>query len=944
MKRFFTIALFALILGIGFQQQIQAADGDIELYPYDKIECLNAEPTCTRTKVGDAHWDVSYNGYNYNVAGGQARYVADMDDANSDGFIDATEMATNNWASFGTLFVNDTDEDIILSTLNARGDITSVVDRIYVYFDENGKLAMYEANHVTTFYIFNDGTALAPDWRLATQAEADAFDAADPKPETTQNTWIRIALDAADSDGYSVEPLTWLKWYTTGIDPLVDPVADWSSIITDTPENVYLPAGWTVLGLGTLDRDGSNPKTVDWLELMPEALVAGTEVMELVYDDQPAWFSGLSALDDDVVTEGVNIVVDYNGAFDLDNSVSATWLNMFDDTSELIVNENEKLDYSVTISEGGVDLETIDFVWNATNTEYDASAAVTMVDTSEFGAGYVATYSVTSPEGDVTEATADIVIGVMPPTFSGVVDQYINEGTYIDLAAGITADDGYGNDKTTSIMITMPAEFNTYSPLPGTYTIDLEFTHHVHFDGESSYVIIDGTRTDWPETQLNVATSLNPDALGDYAIFTDSTMAQDVTWGYGTVMVLVGADGLVDGVYDRYTWDVDDSTGAWNDGGASFETWKAALAIEEGGFVIASYGSTLGGPLRALTYDSPVTYVDTTVATVTIDGVRMEWDQTQLDTVAALNVGATTEYAIFTDSEMVNDLGWAWGSVLVLVGADGLVDGVYDRYTWDIDDSTGAWVGDATVFTAWLEAIVIEDGGFAIGSHGSTISPELRALTYDSPVSYTLSAEAFDYDIVTTDSFIVTVDDITAPQAMVIDDNYTIVVGEFDSADDAILANVAAFDFNDAQEDLAVYVSDNGGLIISTPNTYTVEVTIEDVAGNSAVVTFDVTVVAAPVIISQAGIDASIQAAIDAAVAAEIQDLLDAQTITEAEIQALIDAKEMTDAEVQALIDASIDDIPAVETGCGSSLALGSSLVLLISAFSAAGLFFLKRR
>ena len=99
------------------------------------------------------------------------------------------------------------------------------------------------------------------------------------------------------------------------------------------------------------------------------------------------------------------------------------------------------------------------------------------------------------------------------------------------------------------------------------------------------------------------------------------------------------------------------------------------------------------------------------------------------------------------------------------------------------------------------------------------------------------------------DSFIVTVDDITAPQAMVIDEDYTVVVGEFATADEAILANVAAFDFYDAQDDLAIYVSDNGGTIITAPGTYSVAVTIEDVAGNSAVVEFDITVVAAPVIV-----------------------------------------------------------------------------------------------
>ena len=915
MKRFLTIALFALILGIGFQQQIKAADGDIELYPYDKEECLNAEPTCTRTKVGDAHWDVSYNGYNYNVARGQARFVIDMTDENSDGFIDATEMPTHSWASFGGIIVNDTAEDVILKTMNSRTDLTSVVDRIYVYFDENGALAMFEDHYVTKHYIFNDGTVADPNWRLATDDEATAYDTADPKPETTMLTTIRIALDDTDSDGYVIEPLASLKWYAQGVDPVADPdVTHWSSIIPGDPNNVTIPAGWTVFSLGTLDRDGSNPKTVDFIKTLPAALAAGTaDPVEIVYDDQPAWFGGMSALDDDAVTPGVNIVVDYNGSFKLGNDVTATWLDMFDDATGKIQNANAPLPYSVTISQDGNDLETVDFVWNATTLEYDQSALVTVIDTSVFGAGYLATYVVTTPEGDETTATADIVIGVMPPKYAGVEDQYINEGTYIDLRAGITADDGYGNDLTSSIMVTAPANFNTYSPLPGTYTIDLEFIHHVHFDGEASTITIAGVTEEFNTSQIDSVTALNVDAVSEFAIFTDSTMAQNVGWAWGSVMVLVGADGLVDAVYDRYTWDIDDSTGSYTGDSVVFTAWKDALVIEEGGFVIASHGSTKSPALRALTYDSPVTYVNREIDTVTIDGVRMDWDKTQLNTVTALNVGAVSEYAIFTDADMAQDVGWAWGSVMVLVGADGKVDGIYDRYTWDIDDSTGSYTGDAVVFAAWKDALVIEDGGFVIASHGSTKSPELRALAYDDEVSYMLSAQEFDYDIHTFESFMVTVDDITDPIAMVVDEDYTIVVGEFEAANDAILANIVTFDANDAQDNLAIYVSNNGGLVVSTPGTYSVEVTVEDMAGNSAVVAFDVNVVAAPVIVTQAEIDA----AIDAAVAGDVQNLLDAQTITQAEIQALIDAA----------VDAAIDGLPEDEVGATNGTAVISSVI-----------------
>ncbi len=794
MKRFLSIALFALILSIGFQQQVKAADGDIELYPYDQEACLNAEPECTRTKVGDAHWDVSYNGYNYNVARGQARFVIDMSDANSDGFIDATEMPAHSWASFGGIIINDTAEDIVLKTLNARGDLTSVVDRIYVYFDENGDLAMFEDHYVTKHYIFNDGTVADPDWRLATDAEAAAYDAADPKPDTTMLTTIRIALSDTDSDGYVIEPLASLKWYAQGVDPVADPdVTHWSSIIPGDPNNVSIPAGWTVLSFGTLDRDGSNPKTVDWIKTLPKALAAGTaDPVEVVYDPQPAWFEHMGDIDDDAVTDGVNIVVDYNAAFDLSNVVAAAWTNMFDATGK-IQNLKENLDYSVTISQDGNDLETINFVWNSTTSVYDASAAVTSVDTSDFGAAYLATYSVTTPEGDVTERTADIVIGVMPPKFAGIEDKYINENTYIDLYAGITADDGYGNDETNLIQITAPANFNNYSPLPGVYQMDVAFTHHVHFDGIDPFITLNGT-------DFTFDGSFNPAPIADWdstiAVYTDVAALQANTYGWGSsgVMIEVDGSGNVIRTVNRHTWDLVDVNGINTPANASgmFDAWLAGLTLEQDGFVI-------------------------------IVGYKL-----------------ATEYAA------------------------------------------------------------------------------AQALAYGDPISYDLTqVPVFDYDIVTEDSFTVTVDDITAPKAMVIDEDYSIVAGEYDTADAAILANVAAFDaFND-NDDLAIYVSSNGGLVVGTPGTYTVEVTVEDVAGNSAVVGFDVTVVAAPVIVTQAEIDAAISTAIDAAVTGDVQNLIDQQTITQAEVQALIDAS----------VEAAINGLPEDEVGATTGTAVISSVV-----------------
>ena len=138
MKKLLTVLLFSFIVVFGMNTQTKAED-IIELYPYNNIKCLEAVDGCTGTKVGDANWDMAYAGYNYNFAGGQARYVADFDDANSDGKFDATEIPGNNWSSFGGMIVNDSAQAITIDTATDRTDLTGAVQRIYTYFDETGK-------------------------------------------------------------------------------------------------------------------------------------------------------------------------------------------------------------------------------------------------------------------------------------------------------------------------------------------------------------------------------------------------------------------------------------------------------------------------------------------------------------------------------------------------------------------------------------------------------------------------------------------------------------------------------------------------------------------------------------------------------------------------------------------------------------------------------------
>ncbi|MFP4478054.1 MAG: hypothetical protein ACLFPM_01315 [Candidatus Izemoplasmatales bacterium] len=850
MKKVLTVLMlsFMFLLSLSLFTNIQAADEIIDLYPYDQEACLLAEDDCTNTKVGSSHWDMTYYGHRYHFVKDSVRYGHEMVDDNSDGWIDDNELAGLSWNAFATVFMNNTESQIDILTTNARTDITDVVHRMYAHFDENGVLQMFE-DHISRYYIYNDGDETTPDWRLADeteiadyQAEVDAgLTDGDPSADgLTRYTHIRMALDDTDTDGYVIEPLGYLKWTNADVDTTTAPESEWSTIIADDPNNLYIPAGWTVVSFGTLDRGTANPKTTDYIVSLPEAMLDDSvDPMTMQYEDQPATFDGVLELDDDSATPGVNVVVEYNSDFTLPEDISASWVNMYDDTDDTVINSVENLDYTFEIYQDDVLLETITYTWNEVTEEYDASGEQTVIDTSEFGSGYTGVYSAVTPEGDETEVEVDIVIGVMPPKFIGVEDRYIDEKNPVDLLEGISADDGYGNDVTDSIIVNKPSDLNLYSPEPGTYQIDLEFIVNVFIPGvtadltfteENSGEPVEHNYTWDPDTQLN------PDAdvtscSNKFCVWTDLTNFRDAASGWSSVMVVVGADGLVDEIYNRYTWDHTTSEGTTNDGGAGFDDWQANVTIEDDGYLIGAHGTASAGYyLRYLEYNDPVT------------------------------------------------------------------------------------------------------------------------LTFE-------TVEDFDYDIVTEETYTLTVDDRTAPMALVVNNDYVVDESDFDNVNEAILANVVAFDNFDPASDLAIYVSDNGGLMLDTPGTYTVEVTVEDMAGNSAVAEFDVEVEAAPIILSEEDVQALING-VDLLTEEEVQAMLDDQMLTQAEIQTLIDANVMTEEDVQDLIDAidllteseaqdmideSINDIP--ESGCGSGSGRIPSLGIVgfLTLFGAAIVVFRRR-
>ncbi|MDA3931339.1 MAG: hypothetical protein PF513_01230 [Tenericutes bacterium] len=844
MKKVLTVLMlsFMFLLSLSLFTNIQAAEEIVDLYPYDQEACLLAEDSCTNTKVGSANWSMTYFGHRYYFIAGVMRYGHEMVDDNSDGWIDDNELSGLAYNAFATVFLNNTASQIDILTANSRTDITDVVHRKYAHFDENGVLQMFE-DHISRYYIYNDGDATTPDWRLADAAEITAYQAevtggltdGDPSADgLTRYTHIRMALDAVDTDGYVIEPLGYLKWSNADVDTTVElDVTKWSTIIADDPNNLYIPAGWTVVSFGTNDRGTANTKTRDFIESLPEAMIGDSiDPMFMEYVDQPADFNGVLALDDDATTSGINVVVDYNSTYTLPTDISASWVNMLDDTDDSVINGVEKLDYELEIYQDGNLLETITYTWNETTEVYDASGEQTMIDTSVFGSGYQGLYITETPIGDVTEVEVDIVIGVMPPKFIGVEDRYHDEDMFVDVLEGITADDGYGNSKTGDIEVTLPEGFNPYYPQPGTYEIGLEFTHHVFIEGISPSIDLNGTEYDF-DGSFNVTFSHWGAEIGVYDDVS-ALQANAYSWGSAGVIIEVAGDGTVIRTINRRTWDLVDVNGLNTPANASgmFDTWLADLTLETDGYVII--------------------------------------------------VGASTG----------------------------------ESYT-----------------TA-------------------------RALAFGDPVGYSLlSVDDVDENIVTEGTYILTVDDCTAPQALVVNDDYMIDSTDFANVNNAILANIVAFDNSDPVDDLAIYVSDNGGLLLNTPGTYTVEVTVEDMAGNTAIAEFDVEVVAAPIILTEAQVQALIDS-VDLLTEAEVQAMLDDQIITQAEIQALIDANVMTeedvqalideidlltDAEAQTMIDDSIDAIP--ESGCGSDSGRIPSLgiVGILSLLGAAIVLFRRR-
>ena len=821
MKKVLALFLLGLTAVFATMFTTQAAEGElIDLYPYDQEACLEASAACTNTKLGNSNLDLEYAGHRYHFVRETVRMAHMFTDSNADGFYMKGEFGgTLAWNAFAVLTINDTAEEVVLKDIegqSARASITDVVHRMYSYFDETGKLQMFE-DHISTYYIFNDGTVETPDWRLATAAEAAAWDAAaaEAKPVTTRNTHIRMKLDATDSNGYVLEPLYYLTWRNADV-AAEAAVEDLSTIIAGDPNYVTIPAGWTVMSFGTNDRSSAlNAKTVNFIKSMPTYMLDNTLApMETVYTPQaPVFGPSLAAADDDATNPGINVVIDYNSPVALPAEIVATYVDMYDAEDNLI-NLTKNADYQVIISLDDTVLETITYTYDTGTSAYVASAPVTVIDSMDFGAVYKAVYRTVNPEFEtlVTEVVVDIVIGVMPPKYIGVADRFINEQTVVDVLEGISADNGYGVDISDLIEVTLPANLNVYNPQAGEYTVELEFTYNVFIEGIS------------PTINLN-----------------------------GTVFEFSGAKN-----------------------------------VQEDNFA--------------------------------------------------------TEIIVYDDVTNFKTSTFSWGSsgVIIEVGGDGKIIRTINRNTWDLVDENGinTPANAQTMFPTWLSDLTLETNGYLIvvGRSTGAAYTAARALLFDQPVSYDLTlVPDVDEDFVKTASYVLTVDDKTSPVALVVNDNYQVIVGEYTSVDDAILANVVAFDNFDDQADIAMFVSDDDDLDLAVPGTYTVEVTLEDAAGNATVVSFDVVVVAN----AEAADIAALEALIDD-LEAQIDAAETANGALADQIAALQTALEAAQAAIDAL-EAANEIVP--DTGCGSAINTSSAVFMSLSILLGAALIvFLKRR
>lgn len=472
----FLIALSAVTMLAFNGLKVKADEAIIDLYPND-------DKTQLEGKFGNSNWVLEFGGYRYHTVSFMARFASHftgIEDAEKVEFSGA-DVPKIDGNAMGGFFHNNSDKEIFLADAE-RAPLTGTMNRIWAHFNEEGKLVMFE-DHIQVYYITKvEGQEY---YRLATEAEIKTFDEAEEgaKPANIKQTHIRMVLDE-DGSGYKIEPLGYLKWThedyvpeeIVAEDGTVTPANPVESILLDyDPNKVRMGKGWTSLHFSTWDR--GQAKFMDFVKTLPGHLIANTEKVEVKYNDPAPIFYGLNELDVNDQEQGVNIVYDFaTDAFvsSAINNVTAQHITK----QEFFDKKHTNVDFKIEVlSEENEVLETVNVPYVVADSKYVPEKDVfETIDTEDFGARYKLRYTSASPvtaeNTKVEEAIIDV--GVLPININNVGPRFINEGTYIDLLEGITADDNYGNDITSSLTWSAnDPDFNRYSAQTGKFDITL---------------------------------------------------------------------------------------------------------------------------------------------------------------------------------------------------------------------------------------------------------------------------------------------------------------------------------------------------------------------------------------------------------------------------------------------------------------------------------------
>lgn len=918
--------VFTLVLSLGFLE-VEAADPIIEVYPYNSLDCSLGNDNCDFAKVGRNNWTVTYNGYRYWVINDNTRYAHEFVDKNSDGYINPGDYSPLRYNAFGVLFINNTAAPVKLKGDAARADLTTVTHRIWSYYDENGVLQMLE-NQIHTTHMVNDnhGQEGQPaNWRLATALEAEAYDAAaaDAKPANMLNTHYRIKRvpKAQDADGYIMEPLKYIQWVHKDYDPDVAGSVK-STVVDHDPIEAHIPAGWSVLTFSTHDR-GAYPPALNMVLSLPATFLDEVpKTAEIKYNDVAADFVGFTALDKNPYVSGVQVVAQFGEPFVLDAAgLQATYTRMYDNEGKVINERNVPIDFALEVSKGGIVLETINYTYNSGTKKYTASGPFTKVNTDKFEEMYDLKMKATTPKGVDGEVAGIIVVGVLPNRFEGVGNKIIRDGEYIDLMAGVKAYNGNGVDITNDVVVSWPDGFNPHNPQPGKYTITLDVAYEYHW----APVLTDMVKTTVVEYEFKfeditdplkpIQKSVNMVKSARYNKAFNTTVSTDLTYinftnkalvaqtagiAMGSAAAVVKA-GKVVRVWQglgSYTVKKADGTSQTFGSAALLEADIKAYELAADEYMLLAHANPEAGNLAA-SWGQQVTdkrietpqysqsgfrLVFTNVtdpANPVLRGVNVVRYPSKYNVRFNKEASALLTYIDYEHRDLVaQTAGMAWGSVAGVVRDGKLIStwNGFTSYTEKKPDGTTVAHANGEAMQNSIKAFEMQPGDYMILAHGSEEGNNIRygwgdyvSLEGRPDFYYTAEAQI---------QFQVTVDDRTAPQVRVVNSNYQVDPSMFATADEAILANIVAFDNHSA---IDLIISDDGGLDLKVPGKYTVVVDAEDVALNKTTVTFTVTVLAPKLS------DAEVAALLEEQ-AADFQEVIDAQeTLITNQQQALED-------------------------------------------------------